>query len=307
MHGLLVVSKDVSVDIESGVQKEMYIHTKENICAKNVFIFFKSSALVKDDNKCTKKCYGTSACKTLPFSTKEECQCPPGYDGDLCDKRSNTTFSSALDSLMSTTAKVPQLTDVFFQLKDVREEISNGFVEVGRALKRMTASFGRSINKLQKNMVKLFTEVNFNIKYSQIIQKIQRAITLSEPLFKVFKQKYSNARRMKAAERLAYQLLNRLEGIPAWKLTLRSMFNNKFRFQPTRLKPLMILVMNRQSAHACSKPYKNLVDETFSSFMMLQFQLNVMHVTAAYLLKKDLTDIQAIGEQYKQTVTEQVC
>ena len=308
VRGIIVLSEDVSDSFTSKVDSQFMI-TKDDAKIR-IIVLFKPKSVVEYDQDCGNsrkgKCYGKSKCVKFPYSTEEQCQCPPGYDGTYCNERSNTTFSSTLDTLMTATAKVPQLSDVYFELEDTRAEMRNGLADVGKALLQMKKFVSKELDKLSTSMTKLFAIGSFQTKYAVKIQEMSAAIEISKPLFGVFNKSsiFSTSPRMRQQAIKYAETYTEPDKIPSWEITLSDMFTARSRFSIAALKPLMILAIDIYKENACMPSYKERIDQLYRNFALLQADLFQLHVSALYVLDVDPTNI---GKTYKARVASQVC
>ena len=204
--------------------------------------------------------------------------------------------------LMSTTAKIPQLTDVFFELEDAREDIQNGFADVGKSILQMKAFIGKALGKLEGKMNRLFKIQNFQTTYAQRLQNMHLQIRQSKSLFDTFG---SNSKKKKdRAIRLAKRLL--LDGkILDWEMILNDIFKSvQGGFSITTVDPLMLLVINMYKDQACVPENKKRIDQLLQNFMLLQYELYLMHTSVTYILGYDATKV---GDKYNKTIDDQVC
>ena len=336
VQGILVLSDGVSSSLK--YEGDPARISWDGIDGKRIIVLFKPKSVVNHDQNCGNsgkgKCYGKSKCVKFPHSAEEQCQCPSGYDGTICNERSNTTFLRTLSTLMTETAKVPQLSDVYFELQDAREEMRKGFDDEGKARKEMreemqkgfsdvltSLSFGfaeveeaiiqieefisNKLGKLSINMNKLFTIASFQTKYSTKLQDMNHAIKLSKPIFDMFKKgnKYNtNSWYRKKAIKKAEDYTDK---IPSWELTLQDMFNGDAESLTLKpLKPLMLLVIDIFKNDACLPKYKEHIDQLYRKFLLLQSDLFMMHASALHILGQDTTEV---GENYKKRLAQQVC
>ena len=316
-----MLSADVSDSLKSNVdsqfmvdkdgwQENLYYIVKKTEKVYKVIVLFKPKSLSNYDQSCGKshKCSGSSKCIKFPYSTEEQCQCPPGWDGTLCNERSNTSFSRTLDTLMTETAKVPALSDVYFELQDTREEMQNGFADVGKALIQMKNFIGKELGKLSTSMNKLFKISNFENRYRDDIKKMSTAIATSGKVFDMFNDKSKYSVDPRRAERNRKDALEKAEynrkNMPDWELWLDNMFYGKSRFEITTIEPLMLLVIDLYKENACKTKYKEHIDQIFRKFVLLQSDLLALHASSLFVLDMDTTDI---AEKYKKTLADQVC
>ena len=295
------MSKDVDVDIDRSVPGNVYRHITGR--ELQIIVFFKLKAFVDDDGKCKKACKNKATCLQWPFSVKEECQCPEGYDGDFCESRSTTNFTSTLHTILSATAQVPQLTDIYFGMEDVKEDIQNGFGAVQQSLKKMTQIVSRKIDMLSIDMTNLFEQVKFGIKYTGAIRQIKNHIRSLKPIFNEFLKNGQGEEAINKAKRLLFT-----EKIPSWEYDLQDLLQGSS--TPSKVQPYMILVMNshkkKVERDGCSDEYKELIDSTRANIMDLQKELFILHVTALRILGKD-SRATTIGIKYKGLIKNQVC
>ena len=317
VRGIIVLSEGVPDSLKSNMNSQFMVEkagaypSRTNrygyvIDAKptgdKVYVLFKPKSLSNYEQSCGKshKCSGSSKCIKFPYSTEEQCQCPPGYDGILCNERSNTSFSSTLNTLMEETAKIPALSDVYFELQDTREEMQNGFADVGKALIEMKNFIGKELGKLTTTMNDLFKISRFQTRYEKQIEDMSDAIRLSQKIFDMFNNKGVNPLDRKDALEKAED--NRRE-IPKWELTLEKMFYGKSRFSIARLNPVMLFIINLYNKKSCEPKNKVHIDQMFRKFILLQSDLFALQASSLYVLGRETTKI---AEKYNKTVADQV-
>ena len=312
VHGIIVVSKAVQIDIDSYLPQRFYVHEQGG--ELQALIFLKSSAYVEyeKDSTCKMECHGESSCKTLPYSTQEQCQCAPGWDnvenGDLCEERSNTSMSGTLDKIMSETTKLPQLSDVYFDVQDFREDVSLGFSDLQNTLLQMSKSFENALNKVSTTIKLLFEVKEFKDRFRKQLDEMQNEIDYYKEFIKQeqnVKDKRAAKRQKENNEKYAKYLLG-YNTIRNWKIALKNMFKKRTNFFGSA-ETLMTLGMSlhgdKSNTSACLPQYKRKTDSMFRNFMLLQSEVYLMEVWAKVTLEEDVGNL---GETFQQTVKEQV-
>ena len=299
MYGFIVVSNKVNIDvdvddaIERSVSQNLYKHTRGN--ELQVIVFFRLKEFVEDDGKCKTKCQNKATCLQLPFSVKEECQCPGGYDGDFCESPSTTDFMNTLNKIFSATAQVPQLSDIYYSMEDVKEDIQNGFGAVNDSLTEMTKTLSTKLIQLSSDMQTLSKDTKFNALFTPTIRDAFNHIRGIQPIFNEFLKNRQGDDAINKAKRVLL-----FEKIPSWEMNLDDLLSG------SRMTPYMVLLMDRNKENACSEDYKKVINSKIEEIFQLQSQLRVLHTTALHILGKD-SQSNKIAEKYDNTVRKQVC
>ena len=277
---------------------------KPNMAFLQLLVFFKSDKFVEKDSTCTKKCVGKSKCKTLPFSFLDYCQCPANFDGDLCDLRSSTSFSYDINSLLMEAITIPQLSDVFFKVKDIQEDVANGFGNIKSSLKSLGRTFQNAFHDFSGKIKRLFLKQSVRIKYESSLTDMQMAIDISSELFNPSKKdtrigKYSEEQMINHAKDLIMS-----NKIKHWVKTLDNIFkgNNRVAILDS-LPPLLELTMDTRRESACTEDYKQYIDLISKRFHVLQTEVYLMYAQASHALGRETS---WIPEEYRKQVEDQV-
>ena len=271
-----------------------------------VVVFFKSKKVVKKiegGSTCTKMCVGESKCRYLPFSTLQQCLCPANYDGELCDERSNTSFANDLNLMLKESITIPQLSDVFFKVQDIQEDIAEGFGSINNALNSLTKTFKSAFQEFSGNMKKLFKETQLLVKYGPELDNLRDAIIKSNDLFSPSDEDIKNG--MYDEEQmlfLAKDLIIKLK-VSKWVRMLDKMFKGQQNGLITKIPALLLSTMNKRESSACSNAYKRNIDTIAKRFYLLQSETFLMYIQARNVLKKETS---WVVDKYKKQVESQV-
>ncbi|XP_066932710.1 SE-cephalotoxin-like isoform X2 [Clytia hemisphaerica] len=299
VQSIVVLDPDVSIDIEvdrfSSYINEVFAFKSSVMdfphIKRRVVVMLKSSEA--DNTFCKENsCHGKSKCVQLPYTKLTECQCERLFDGTRCETYSDTSMKSTLDLLLTTSLQIPSLTDVYFDIKDLRKSFENGIENVNKAIARLGNVLEKSYTKLSQQLGNEFRWTNLKVTYSLTISNVEHFII-------EFTQKIKN-NKDERVKKLAEHILEPGK-IKKWLRDLNLLFvGNKNIIQDH--EPLPVVIMNR-NLDACTTPYKKRVDHVYAQFSILQQQAYMMWAQALFILEKDTTEVIQL---YAQTVTEQI-
>ena len=299
---IVLLKKDHSTKVKAAISATSYINrntfkeppkdkydlnklTSYMVTNFKLVVFLKSKKVVEKDLLCTKKCVGESKCILLPFSTIEQCQCPATFDGDLCDQRSNTSFANDLNSMLKESITIPQLSDVFFEVKDIQEDIADGFGSINNALNNLSKTFKTAFQEFSGNMEKLILEQNLLIKHGDTLSVIQKAIETSNQLFRPSEKdirvgKYKEELMINHAKDLI--MTNKMR---TWVSDLDRIFKGPSGQIIGKIPPLLEATMDKGENTACTESYKKHIDLIAKRFYLLQSETFMMYIQARNALK----------------------
>ena len=260
----------------------------------NVVVMLKSTESANGKSFCkTNSCHGASKCVQLPYSKTTECQCVPKFDGDKCQKYSPNSLASTLDLLVKATLKIPTLTDIFFNVKDLRQNLEVGLTNIDNALNKLQSALETKFSKLSEEIGQNFQWTNLNVNYAKTIRKLRHFIHE----FQTRSKDYNDERGVQLAKHILAP-----GRIKQWLYDLNNLFKGSQSIVQDH-PPLMIAYMNRYSSNACSKSYKTRIDNAYRQFSVLQQQAYVMWAEALFITERR-TDI--VASQYFKNLNEQV-
>lgn len=229
----------------------------------------------------------------MPFSKISECQCKTNFDGEECKDHSQNGLASSLDTLVSATLKIPTLADIYYNVKELKDEINVGMGRLEIAIDKLTSSLEISYKRIETQLSQKFQWTNRKLSYSNTIESIQYYVKQ----FKVAnKNNYSIRKKMLTAHVL------KVGNILRWINNLNILFLGSNTIVNEH-KPLMIMYMNKFRAGACSNDYKMHVDNVYRQFAVLQQEAYLMWAQA---LNIEETEPGIAADAYQQTLENQV-
>ena len=259
-----------------------------------VIIMLRSEEQVESTTKCTTTCYSKGGvCKRLPFSKISECQCKPHFDGDECREHSNNGLASTLDLLVSETLKVPTLVDIYFDVKDLQENINLGFSQINTALVELGTMLQTSYAKLSAELGQNFQWTNLKISYVDTIKDILHFVDE----FNTRSRDDNDKRGKELAEHILQP-----GNIKRWLGDLNTLFVGSSFIVEDHL-PLMMLYINAHKDGACTTEYKNHIDNAYRQFVVLQQEAYLMWAEALNIMEEEPTEA---SDEYIKIMKEQV-
>ena len=308
IDSIVVLPKGHSTQVRAAISATSYIYENKNMApppSRNfkLIAFLKSNNVVKKDLMCTKECVGKSKCMILPFSTIEQCQCPATFDGELCGERSKTGYANDLNSMLKESITIPQLSDIFFKVKDIQEDMADGFGSINHALDDLSRTFKTVFQDFSGNMEKLILEQNLRIKYGETLRVIREAIFTSNQLFRPSEEdirigKHNNVQMMNHAKGLI--MTNKMR---SWVNALDRIFKGPSDELLGKIPPLLEATMSTRENTACTESYKKHIDLIAERFYLLQSETFLMYMQARNALNLETS---WIAEEYKRQVESQV-
>ena len=273
-------------EIKMDVAVEEWQYLKQNLEGDvgKVVVFFKSERIVKKEGKCTKECNKASTCIVVPFSSMDQCQCTKNFDGDLCNEKSQTSFSNDMKLLLSSSINIPKVTDIFYKLEDARKDLAVGFGNIEMKLQLMSKAFETTFTQYKDEMKNAFHDNKLSV-YDNTIKEIESDSKKANHLFTLTgKQKEIEK------TKFATDLVRTLK-IINWKSTMQQLFKGRWHVSKGEIKPLLILKMNTYKNEACSQSYKNKIDLTYGLFSLLQVDMFSTYSKAKNFLNESTEDI----------------
>ncbi|XP_066929946.1 SE-cephalotoxin-like [Clytia hemisphaerica] len=241
-------------------------------------------------------CHGSSKCVQLPFTKLTECQCEIHFDGERCETYSENSLSSTLDLLVTTSLTIPSLTDVYFDIQDLKESFSDGIENVNNALIELGSVLEQSFIDLSLMLGNEFKWTNLKVTYSETLSDVEFFI-------REFATR-SKANGDKRGKELAEHILQPGH-IKKWLSDLNLLFMGNDNLIQDH-EPLLVVFMSRYSKDACTAPYKERVDHAYAQFSILQYQAFMMWAEALYIEERDTSEVQALYDKNVQEQTKRL-
>ena len=143
-----------------------------------------------------------------------------------------------MDSMLETTLKLPMISDIAYEIEDMREYFGIIFGQVHNAISDLEATFRKAFDNLHRKLTNQFQWSNLITVYNMAIRQIEYHSYVFEKL-----PKHNIAANMKA-KKLAKAVL-RTDGIRKWLHELNFLFTGRERTSLIKHDPLLILFMNR--------------------------------------------------------------
>ena len=144
-----------------------------------------------------------------------------------------------MDALLATTLKLPMLSDIAFDIEDLREYVGISFGEVKTAISHLEAQFKKAFDDLSRKLTNEFQWANLITHYSHAIRKIEFYVYRFEQLPK----RYPNSLDIEG-KKLATAVLA-ADGVEKWLYELNHLFLGRSGTPLLNHDPLMIVFMNR--------------------------------------------------------------
>ena len=252
--------------------------------------------------RCKLVCQNAGQCTIYPYSSSQYCQCKPFYQGDLCQKHSKAELAKAVDSMLAVTLKLPVLSDVYFDIKDLRRFVGISFVNMQKGISNLESSMQRKFNQLSKTIHNKLKWAYFIVMYRTAIQTINYYAHRFESLPKEYKDKTKLEKRGK---KLAVSVLDDNKGIRKALFQLNNLLLGKVNDPLLSHKPVLLAFMETRSkaGEPCTSAYKARVDNYWRQLLLLQ-QIGYMVWAQAreFAGKKS----SFVSTTYKKNVKEQL-
>ena len=141
--------------------------------------------------------------------------------------------------MLQTTLKLPRLSDIAFEIKDLREYVGISFGQMQTAISELEASFQKALNDLSRKLANHFQWSNLITLYNNGIRKIEFYSYRFKELPKSFPKTMDIE-----GKTLATAVLQ-ADGIDKWLYELNFLFTGRTGTPLVRHSPLMIIFMNR--------------------------------------------------------------
>ena len=247
-------------------------------------------------NPCILACKHYGLCVKKSFSSDHYCQCKKFYQGALCETHSKAQLAKTMDAMLAVTLKLPVLSDIAFDIKDLRQYIGTSLSRVQVAISIIESTVQTKFNALSALITNQFTWANFVTQYRSSIQKIEYFANLFE-LLKSIKDK----KKLKIeGKKNAKAALDLIHGIRPPLFQLNKMLAGRTNiFQH---KPILIAFMETKAGEPCVPKYKRAVNNYWRQLVMLQL-LGYSVWSQALEFADKPTDI--VARLYKQRFSQQ--
>ncbi|XP_065069406.1 uncharacterized protein LOC135694543 [Rhopilema esculentum] len=251
---------------------------------------------------CILACKNQGQCKQYPYSSAQYCECKPFYEGNLCEKHSKAALAKTIDMMVTTTLQIPVLSDVYFDIKDLRRFVGINFVNIQKGISNLEASIQRKFNSLSIGIGNQFKWANFITQYKDSIHTIEYFSHRFEQLPVEHKDEKSL---QVAGKTLANEVLHVSRGIRKPLFLLNQMLVGKLNKPLLRHKPLLLAFMEtkNKAGEPCTSAYKRRVDNYWRQLILLQ-QIGYMVWAQALEFVGRKTNI--VDQFYKQRIAAQL-
>ena len=219
--------------------------------------------------RCELACTNGGECKRYPYSNSQYCQCKPFYQGNLCEKHSKAQFAKTIDSMLAVTLELPVLSDVYFDIKDLRRFVGVSFANLQKSISNLESTMQRKVNQLSGEMKDNFKWAKFTTMYRTAIQTIEY---YSHRFERLPKEHMDEETLERYGRRLSTSVLNDHHGIRKALYQLNNLLVGKADKPLLQHKPILLAFMESRSkaAEPCTLSYKNRVDNYWRQLLLLQ-------------------------------------
>ena len=144
-----------------------------------------------------------------------------------------------MDALLETTLQLPMLSDIAYDIEDLREYVGISFGKIESAISELEAAFKKAFDDLSRKLTSHFHWSNLITHYSDAIRKIEFYAYRFEELPK----RYPTTSHIEG-KKLATAVLA-ADGIEKWLYELNYLFLGRSGTPLLNHEPLMILFMTR--------------------------------------------------------------
>ena len=247
-----------------------------------------------------KQCLNDGVCNHLPYSTNFFCNCKHYFYGQYCQLRSNITMAKNLEEMFNHTMKIPKLTDINFEIKDLRSYIGTSLGNVRKAINKVATVIGKAFVQLQDIQSQEFRLLGVVSTYGEQIASLQYYIGLFDDVMRCTAADDDPGLRDLAEAVLGAQHYN---GIRRWLHDFNNLINGTSGFTLTPVEPLLITYMDRFKSYACAQKYKDAIDNVWRELILLQQRGYMIWIQALHILNEP-TDFAV--RQYKDYTSSQI-
>ena len=247
-----------------------------------------------------KQCLNDGVCNHLPYSTNFFCNCKHYFYGQYCQLRSNITMAMNLEEMFNHTMKIPKLTDINFEIKDLRNYIGTSLGNVREAINNVATIIGKAFVQLHDSQSGDFRRLGVVATYGKQIASLQYYIELFDDVRHCTAADDDPGLRDLAEAVLGAQHYN---GIRKWLHDFNNLINGTSGFTLTPVEPLLITYMDHFKSQACTREYKAAIDNVWQEIMLLQQRGYMIWIQALHILNEP-TDFAV--RQYKDYTSSQI-
>ncbi|CAB3986640.1 Transposon TX1 uncharacterized 149 kDa [Paramuricea clavata] len=268
-----------------------YMHKKQKV---RLVITLKSMEIA-NGLTCNKSCDNQGSCRTQPYSSAQYCQCKPYFQGDKCEEHTEAQLAKTMDSLLEKTLNLPKLSDIAYDIKDMREYVGINFGEVRSAIGELEAVFKKAIDSITRMLTDQFQWSNLITLYNEEIREIEYYSNRFQQLPKL----HPNTRVMEGKQ-LATAVLAE-NGVKKWLFEVNFLFIGRTGSPLVKHEPLMLVFMNRYKSLACTPAYKAAVDNTWRQLVLLQQMGFVVWVQALQIMGRPTEQVAQLYDAQTNT------
>ena len=252
--------------------------------------------------RCKLACRNHGKCIRYPYSSSQYCQCKPSYDGNLCEKHSKTHLAKTVDSMLAVTLRLPVLSDVQFDIKDLRQFIGVNFANMQRSISNLESSMQRKFNQLSNEIKDQFKWANFINIYKDAIQTIEYYSHRFERLPEEHKDKTELE---KYGKTLATTVLHDQYGIRKALYQLNNLLVGKVNKPLLQHKPILLAYMESKfkAGEPCTLSYRQRVDNYWRQLLLFQ---QIGYMVWAQALEFADRNSSYVSNVYKSRVGKQL-
>ena len=247
---------------EGATQSRSMAGYGHKILLRKIYVVVNLKSMGQVYRHCHLKCKSKGLCKIKPYSSQQYCECKPYYQGAKCEEYSKALLAKTIDSMLAVTLKLPHLSDISFDIKDLREFIGVSFVRLQSAISSLDGSFEKKLHQLSRKVewASLITQ------YSDTIKGIKYFAHAFELLNHYNK---TTGEFKKRGKELAHQAIDHRAGIQKYLFNLNKMMigvNGSLLGH----QPFLLVFMESKAGKPCTPAYKRAVDNCWRQLILLQ-------------------------------------
>ena len=227
-----------------------------------IYVVVNLKSTEKTGNLCRLKCKNKGLCKIKPYSKQQYCECKPYYQGTICEEHSKAQLAKTIDGMLAVTLKLPHLSDISFDINDLREFIGVSFVRLQSAISSLDASFEKKLSQLARK-----------VEWASLITQYSHAIKGIKYFAHIFQLLHQNNKAKaeigKQGKRLAADVLRTNTGIARQLFDLDRLLTGA-KDSLLGHKPFLLVFMESKAGKPCTQAYKKAVDNCWTQLILLQ-------------------------------------
>ena len=161
------------------------------------------------------------------------------FQGENCEEHAKAQLAQTMDSMLETTLKLPMLSDIAYEIEDLREYVGISFGQVQTAISDLEAAFKKALDDISRKMTNQFQWSNLITLYNNAIRQIEFYSYRFKELPKSFPETMDIE-----GKTLASAVLQ-ADGMQKWLYELNFLFIGRTGTPLVRHSPLMLVFMNR--------------------------------------------------------------